>query len=122
MTALLVVSGLSSVATGLAPVDVDARLHALAATPLFVCQPIALFLLSRLLRPPHRRTATLAGNGRVTATAAIGFIASGDTGAGAWERLALWPVIVALAGAGVALADGGRRHAASPDSAFLSEL
>lgn len=98
VAALLVVSGLSSVATGLAPVDVDPQLHAVAATPLFVCQPIALFLLARRLRPTRRRTATaLLATSVVTGTAAIGFIASGDGGAGAWERLALWPVIVALA-------------------------
>ncbi len=36
VTALLVVSGLSSVATGLAPQDQGATLHLLAATPLFV--------------------------------------------------------------------------------------
>jgi hypothetical membrane protein len=106
VAALLVVSGVSSVATGLAPVDVDPRLHAVAATPLFVCQPIALFLLARRLRPTHRRTATaLLATSVVTGTAAIGFIASGDSGAGAWERLALWPVIVALAAAAPAVAD-----------------
>lgn len=42
VTGLLVVSGLSSVATGLAPLDQDATLHAMAATPLFVAQPVAL--------------------------------------------------------------------------------
>ncbi len=42
VTGLLVVSGVSSFATGLAPLDQDATLHALAATPLFVAQPVAL--------------------------------------------------------------------------------
>lgn len=98
VSALLVVSGISSVATGLAPVDVDPRLHALAATPLFVCQPTALFLLARRLRPTRRRTATaLFVTSAVTTAGAVGFIVSDETGAGAWERLALWPVIVALA-------------------------
>lgn len=97
-TSLLVVSGLSSVATGFAPVDVDPRLHALAATPLFVCQPIALLVLARRLRDTRPRTATaLAATGVVTGAAAVAFITSDETGAGAWERLALWPVIVALA-------------------------
>jgi hypothetical membrane protein len=42
---LLTVSGLSSVATGLAPLDQDATLHGIAAAPLFVAQPIALIVL-----------------------------------------------------------------------------
>ena len=112
VTALLVVSGLSSVATGFAPVDVDAGLHALAATPLFVCQPVALLVLGRRLRASRPRTATaLYVTGAVTAAGAVGFIASGDVGAGTWERLALWPVNGALAGAGVAVAGGVRRSA-----------
>ena len=117
-TALLVVSGLSSVATGFAPVDVDPQLHALAATPLFVCQPLALFLLARRLRTTRPQTATaLFVTSVVTAAGAVGFIASGDTGAGAWERLALWPVIVALAAAAPAVADVRRPVLAGTASA-----
>ncbi len=119
VAALLVASGLSSVATGLAPVDVDPRLHALAATPLFVCQPLALFLLARRLRMTRRRTATaLFVTSAATAAGAVGFIASDETGAGAWERLALWPVIVALAAVAageVARRPQGRRVTASGD-------
>ena len=119
VTALLVVSGLSSVATGLAPVDVDPQLHALAATPLFVCQPIALFLLARRLRMTRRRTATaLFVTSAVTTAGAVGFIVSDETGAGAWERLALWPVIVALAAVAaeeVATRPQDRRVSASAD-------
>ena len=99
VSVLLVVAGLSSVATGLAPVDENARLHGLAATPLFVCQPIALLLLARALRPTHVRVAgALLVTGSVTAAAAVGFLFDGDgAGAGVLERLALWPVLVALA-------------------------
>ena len=112
VTALLVVSGVSSVATGLAPVDADPRLHALAATPLFVCQPVALFLLARRLRPTRPRAATaLLVASAVTGAGAIGFIVSDESGAGLWERLALWPVIVALAAAGVVVAGGAGREA-----------
>lgn len=50
VTALLVVSGASSFATGLAPLDQDATLHALAAAPLFVAQPVALVVLGARLR------------------------------------------------------------------------
>ena len=99
VTALLVLSGLSSYATGLAPLDRDATLHVLAATPLFLAQPLALVLLGRRVRRdrPQLGTALLATGG-LTAAAAVGFVVSGDGAAGgALERLALWPVLVALA-------------------------
>lgn len=93
---LLVVSGLSSVATGLAPLDQDATVHAIAAAPLFVAQPIALVLLGARLRDVRSRLSKgLLAGGVVTATAAVSFALSGDGPAsGALERLALWPVLV----------------------------
>ena len=97
---LLVVSGVSSVATGLAPLDQDATLHALAATPLFVAQPIALVLLGMRLREARPRLArALRVTGGVAAAAAVGFVVSGEDSAvaGALERVALWPVLVGLA-------------------------
>ncbi|WP_082500402.1 DUF998 domain-containing protein [Nocardioides sp. Leaf285] len=99
VTALLVVSGLSSVATGLAPLDRDATLHALAATPLFVAQPVAMLALgARLLRREPRLARGVLTTGAVTAAAALAFILSGEgTISGLLERLALWPVLVALA-------------------------
>jgi hypothetical membrane protein len=99
VTVLLVIAGLSSVATGLAPIDENAMLHTLAATPLFLCQPLALLLLARALRTAHVRLAgALLLTGSVTAAAAVGYLLVGDgPGAGALERLALWPVLVALA-------------------------
>lgn len=105
-TALLVVAGLSSVVTGLAPIDQGATAHALAAAPLFVCQPVALLLLGRAVRGSHSRLAVgLVLTGAGTAVAAVGFILAGDAGgAGLWERVALWPVLFALAVAGVVVA------------------
>lgn len=99
VTALLVVSGLSSVATGVAPLDRDATLHALAATPLFVAQPLALLVLgARLWRRDPRLARGLLATGAVTAAAAVAFILSDEgTISGLLERLALWPVLVALA-------------------------
>lgn len=100
VTGLLVVSGLSSVATGLAPLDQDATLHALAATPLFVAQPVALLVLGARLRESRPRLArALLATGAVTAAAAVGFVLSGEDGsaAGALERLALWPVLFGVA-------------------------
>lgn len=99
VTGLLVVSGVSSAATGLAPLDQDATLHAIAATPLFVAQPIALILLGARLRSTQPRLAgALLATGAVTAAAAVAFVLSGDGPAsGVLERLALWPVLVGLA-------------------------
>ncbi|WP_162794484.1 DUF998 domain-containing protein [Nocardioides houyundeii] len=100
VTGLLVVSGLSSVATGLAPLDRDATLHAIAAGPLFTAQPIALIVLGARLRSDRPRLAGgLLAAGVLTGTAAVSFVLSGDGPAsGALERLALWPVLLGLAG------------------------
>ncbi|MDO5740639.1 MAG: DUF998 domain-containing protein [Ornithinimicrobium sp.] len=100
VTGLLVVSGLSSVATGLAPLDQDATLHAIAAAPLFVAQPIALILLGARCRNERPGLAwALLTTGAVTAAAAALFVLSGDgPTSGALERLALWPVFIGVAG------------------------
>lgn len=100
VTGLLLVSGLSSVATGLAPLDQDAALHAIAATPLFVAQPVALIVLGARLRNDRPRLArALLAAGAVTGTAAVSFVLfGGGPASGALERLALWPVLVGLAG------------------------
>ncbi|WP_322920544.1 DUF998 domain-containing protein [Nocardioides renjunii] len=102
VTGLLVVSGVSSVATGLAPLDQDATLHTLAAAPLFVAQPAALLLLGARLRGTEPRLATgLQAAGVVTAAAAVGFVVAGEgRAAGALERLALWPVLFGLVAVG----------------------
>lgn len=99
VAALLVVSGLSSIATGLAPLDQDAALHALAATPLFVAQPLALLVLAARLRSDRPTlAAAFAATGTITAAAAVAFVLAGDDSAsGAFERLSLWPVFFALA-------------------------
>lgn len=99
-TGLLVVSGLSSVATGLAPLDQDSTLHAIAAAPLFVAQPIALIVLGARLRHDRPRLArALLATGAVTGVSAVTFVLSGDGPvSGALERLALWPVLIGLAG------------------------
>ncbi|MBD8868431.1 DUF998 domain-containing protein [Nocardioides donggukensis] len=99
VTGLLVISGLSSIATGLAPLDQNATLHAIAAAPLFVAQPVALIVLGARLREDQPALArALLATGAVTAAAAVSFVLSGDGSAsGALERLALWPVLVGLA-------------------------
>ena len=98
-TALLVVSGLSSVATGLAPLDQDAALHTVAATPLFVAQPLALLVLGMRLRDVRPRlSVALLLTGGLTAVAAVAFVVGGGGPlSGALERTALWPVLGGLA-------------------------
>lgn len=111
-TTLLVVSGLSSVGVGLAPVDQDAGLHTLVATPLFVTQPLALLVLAWTLRRQRTVAVGLAATGAVTTASAIGFVLAGSgDGAGLLERLALWPVLVALAVVALVLT----RPGAEPD-------
>lgn len=114
VTGLLVVSGLSSVATGLAPLDQDATLHAMAAAPLFVAQPIALIVLGARFRKDWPRLArALLAAGVVTGAAAVSFLLDGEGPAsGALERLALWPVLVGLAGFALTwlTTDGRSRH------------
>jgi hypothetical membrane protein len=110
-TVLLVVAGASSVGVGLAPVDQDAGLHTLVATPLFVLQPLALLVLARVLRGRRALSVGLLATAVVTAAGAAGFVLA-DGGAGALERLALWPVLAALAAVALALGvrrDGPRR-------------
>jgi hypothetical membrane protein len=99
VTGLLVISGLSSVATGLAPLDQDATMHALSAVPLFVAQPVALLVLGVRIRADRPRLArALLAAGVVTGVAAVAFVLSGaGPVSGALERLALWPVLVGLA-------------------------
>ncbi|CAB4716828.1 MAG: DUF998 domain-containing protein [Actinobacteria bacterium] len=100
VTALLVLSGLSSAAVGLTPVDTYPTLHVWAATPLFVAQPLALVLLGRLLRGAHPVAGRIVtATGVVTGLAAVAFVVL-DSAPGITERLALWPVFGALALAG----------------------
>lgn len=97
LAALLVVSGLSSIATGLTPLDLYPDGHVLAATPLFVAQPIALVLLGVLLRQERRRTAVLMIVTGVVCGVAAALFVSVDQAIGITERIALWPVFIALA-------------------------
>lgn len=93
---LLVMSGLSSIATGLTPLDLYPDGHVLAATPLFVAQPIALVLLGWLVRGERRRTGlALMATGVLCGVGAALFIGV-DQAIGITERIALWPVFLAL--------------------------
>ena len=101
-TGLLVVSGLSSIATGLAPLDQDATLHALAATPCSSRNRSRSSSWGRRFRVEHPRLGrALIATGAATAAAAAGFVLTGEDSAasGALERLALWPVLFGVGAA-----------------------
>lgn len=91
---LWVVSGLSSIATGLVPLDQDLGLHALVSWPVFLAQPVAVLTTALALRRRHRSVA-LSGMavGVVSLVAAAGFLATTADAqhGGLLERLALWP-------------------------------
>jgi hypothetical protein len=74
-----------------------------AATPVFVAQPVALALLGARLRGDHPRLGrALLVTGAVTGAAAVAFVVGGDGPvSGALERLALWPVLLGLAACAV---------------------
>ena len=92
-TTMWVIAGLSSIGTGLVPIDADLELHALVSLPVFVAQPAALALLGVLLRD---RLAV--GAGVLSLVASAIFLArtgSADFG-GLLERLGLWPAYLLL--------------------------
>lgn len=98
-TVLWVVAGLSSVATGLVPVDLAPDVHLLVSTPVFLAQPVAL-LLSGL--GTGDRVAALAA--AVSLGAAAVFVTGTIGGVdGLLERLALWPGYLWLGIAGARL-------------------
>jgi len=112
---LWVVTGLSSIATGLVPLDRDLELHTLVALPAFVTQSMALLVTAYVLRhrPGQCRTALLAGV--MSIVGLVVFLArtgSADLG-GLFERLALWPGYLWLPVLAVAVlreATGPGRH------------
>lgn len=91
---LWIVSGLSSIGTGLVPLDQNLELHVLVSSPVFVAQPFALVTLGLALRGHHRVLAW--------STVAVGVFSLVWTGvffarvegaafSGLLERLSLWP-------------------------------
>jgi hypothetical membrane protein len=90
---LWVITGLSSTATGLVPLDRDLDLHSLVALPALITQSLALLVSAYVLR--HRRgpsRAALAA-GALSLVGLVAFLArtgSAELG-GLFERLAFWP-------------------------------
>ncbi len=88
------ISGLSSAATGLVPLDVDLPLHALVSFPVFVAQPVAMVTTALAIRARHRRLSLLGlGLGVVSFLAGVVFLFTGSSAefGGLLERVALWP-------------------------------
>ncbi|WP_433800607.1 DUF998 domain-containing protein [Actinomycetospora sp. CA-084318] len=96
-TVLWVVAGLSSIATGLAPLDTAPVAHLVVSAPVFLAQPVAL-----LLTGLAARSRVAAGLGVVGVVASVLFLVGvlPDL-AGLLERLALWPGYVVLGVLGV---------------------
>ncbi len=94
---LWVISGISSVVTGLVPLDVDLELHALVSTPAILLQPVALVLHATAYarRDPRWWSAVVVGV--LAAGAAVVFLLRLDTTwGGLLERAAIWPVLLCL--------------------------
>ena len=97
--ALWVTSGLSSVATGLIPLDQSLPLHTLVSFPVFLAQPAAMVTTALAIRARHRGLSSLGlGIGGISLTTAVVFLgvdASAELG-GLLERLVLWPCFLWL--------------------------
>lgn len=113
---LWVISGLSSIGTGLVPLDQNLILHGVVAFPAFVAQPAALIVMGlglRRQRPGLGWSGFAAGV--VSAVASIAFIVrTGDTGSGLFERLALWPSYLWIAVLAVIVFSSGSRGTVRP--------
>ncbi|CAN5569957.1 hypothetical protein BH23ACT6_BH23ACT6_07810 [soil metagenome] len=100
---LWAVSGSFSVLVGVFPVDSHPVAHTLVALPVFVCQPLALILHTRLLPPSKLRSAGMAlGVVSVVGAAAFGLLLNSETWGGLTERAAIWPAKLWLALAALA--------------------
>jgi hypothetical protein len=113
---LWVVSGLSSVATGLVPIDVDTTLHALVSTPVIALQPVALLLHAVVLaRHGSSRWWVLVGVAAVVLGVAVFFLVRLDVRwGGLLERAAIWPVLLAAPLLALAPAVGRWTYGAYP--------
>ncbi|WP_117215592.1 DUF998 domain-containing protein [Allorhizocola rhizosphaerae] len=88
---LWVVSGLSSIGTGLVPLDRDLALHSLLSLPVFLAQPVAIITLGVALRGRQRALALVVGVVSLVGTVAFLALTGSAEFGGLAERLALWP-------------------------------
>ncbi|WP_405064055.1 DUF998 domain-containing protein [Kribbella sp. NBC_01505] len=90
---LYVIGGLTSIGTGLVPMDKNLALHSLVSGPGFLVQPLALLLLGlalRRTRPAFGWSTIAVGLASLAGAVAFSIHPSG-TGHGFFERLSLWP-------------------------------
>lgn len=94
---LWMISGLSSLASGLVPLDVDLELHALVSTPGIVLQPVALALHAAVYARTSRRWWALVAAAVLIALESAWFVVRLEVRyGGLLERIAIWPVLIAL--------------------------
>ncbi|MBA2508566.1 MAG: DUF998 domain-containing protein [Nocardioidaceae bacterium] len=108
---LWVLAGVSSVATGLMPVNENPALHYAVAAPLFLLQPVSLLLAGWALWPQARALASftlLTAAGCAVATVLFVAVPAAELD-GLLERLALWPVKVVLGVLAISMLTGRPR-------------
>lgn len=110
---LWIISGVSSVATGLIPLDTNMELHALVSTPAILLQPVALALHAAAYTSSDSRWWPLVGVGALTTAAALLFLLRLDTEwGGLIERATIWPALLALPFLGLQAARSARHASA----------
>ena len=94
---LWVICGLSTVAAGFVPLDVDLELHSLVSAPAIVLQPFALALHASAYARQDRRWLPVVVAALLVATVAVFFLVRLEVQwGGLLERLAIWPVLLAM--------------------------
>lgn len=110
-----VASGLSSIATGLVPLDVDLELHTLVSLPVFLAQSVALVLHGLALRGSGLgRWAVVTGVASAVGMVGLFAVTMAATWHGAFERLALWPAYLWLGAFGLAVLQAARPGTTPP--------
>ncbi|WP_134740838.1 DUF998 domain-containing protein [Nocardioides sp. 503] len=104
---LLLVSGVGSLAVGLAPVDTAPGWHSAVALPVFVAQPLALLLLGAPRRGSMLgRELLVAGLVAAAGSTAFAITLALDAPGGLVERFALWSCHLGVAVVGYAVLRG----------------
>ncbi|MDT2008566.1 DUF998 domain-containing protein [Rhodococcus opacus] len=100
--ALLGLAAVSAALTGFIPINVDAHLHQIVATPTFVARNAAMAVVAVGLYPRWRPFALWTGLCSVVGILGMAAILLPDTPFGITERIALYPFTVWVVTAGVA--------------------
>ena len=111
---LWIISGLSSIGSGLVPLDVNLELHALVSIPAIVLQPVALGLHAlSLVRQEGSGWWAMVGIAVALLAVSIFFLLRLEVQwGGLLERIVIWPVLLVLP---VLAARGSGRGQRGPD-------